>query len=612
MAESENFEAFDGENIFEPLLAYKNVYKETFNRNATECLDNLVQQSQVNIEANHATTQKIRKLEGECSETVKKIKKRTRLKGFLIFLIVVGFIAAIAGIIFIVDKTIVALPPYAPILMIVIGLVISVLLIILIAVTITPKLKELRNAKAVLDKKIAEQQKEAWAQMAPLNALFRRGMSIDLFRKTIPIINLDKMFDRKRLDYLVNKFGLHEAHDVNRSSLYVQSGDIVGNPFFIANDLVHRLGTKTYTGELVISWTTTSYINGRYVTVNHTETLRASLDKPCPYYHEEPYLVYGNEAAPDLIFSRQDSDAEKMSEKQIDKMVDRETKKLNKAMEKSVKQGGSYTVMGNSEFEVLFGASNRNNEVQFRLLFTPLAQKQLLQIMKDKEVAYGDNFDFVKHKMINILYPEHLRNFPLDVGPSYYSDYDYDMIRKKFLYYNNTYFKAMFFTFAPVLAIPLYQQQKPHEYVYKDLYDSYISFYEHEHIVNEMNATQFIHPLSRTPNILKTSVVKSGDFMDTIQVTAYGYQTINRTDYVAVMGGDGHVHNVPVNWVEYIPVAQQSDIGIKLVEEEKAETYADKFRKAFESVRDGKLADEKDIFRVGLFLAYFIGNKKSS
>ncbi len=606
MENTSEFAGFDGENIFEPLLAYKNVYKDLYNKNTTEYFDGLVEKSQIDIEANRETNRKIKKHEVERTEIVKKINKQSALRGFLIFLSVAGLVAAIAGIVMLVQGVQSLL---APILMIVFGFALPILFIVLIVVIINKKLKELRDIKSKIDKIIEDLMKEAWTQMTPLNDLFTPGMGVYLFRKTVPIINLDKMFDSKRLDYLVNKFGLSEAHDVNRSTLYVQSGDIIGNPFFLANDLVHHLGTKTYYGELVIHYTTTSYVNGRLVTNHHTQTLRASVTKPCPYYHQEPYLVYGNEAAPDLIFSRQDSDAEELNDKQIEKKVNKEVKRLNKMSEKSVKKGGDYTVMGNSEFEVLFGASNRNNEVQFRLLFTPLAQKQLLQLMKDKEVAYGDDFDFVKHKMINIIYPEHLHGANLDPNPSFFRGYDYDAVRKLFIDYHNNYFKQVFFTFAPILAIPLYQQHKPHEYIYKDLYDSYVSFYEHEHVVNAMNESEFAHKLSGTRNILKTSVVKSGGFCDTIRVTAYGYQTINRTDYIPVMGGDGRSHNVPVNWVEYIPVSQDTDVNVNAVGEEKEETYADKFKKAIESMRSGKLADDKDVYTVGLFLAYII--KKS-
>ena len=52
--------------------------------------------------------------------------------------------------------------------------------------------------------------------------------------------------------------------------------------------------------------------------------------------------------------------------------------------------------MGHPEFEVLFGAQNRNNEVQFRLLFTPLARKQLLALMKDKNMVMAMNLILLK------------------------------------------------------------------------------------------------------------------------------------------------------------------------------------------------------------------------
>ena len=167
--------------------------------------------------------------------------------------------------------------------------------------------------------------------MRPLNDLFTPEMSKTLFAKTLPLINLDKMFDSKRLEYLVRKFGLNAAQDPNRSTLYVQSGDINGNPFFLANDLVHELGLKTYTGSITIHWTSSKTVNGKRVTQHHSQVLTASIERPCPFYRKLPYVVYGNEAAPDLVFSRQDSDAELLTQKQIDRLVKRKIKKLQKS-----------------------------------------------------------------------------------------------------------------------------------------------------------------------------------------------------------------------------------------------------------------------------------------
>lgn len=387
-------------------------------------------------------------------------------------------------------------------------------------------------------------------------------------------------------------------------TLFVKSGDINGNPFYIANDLVHQMGTKVYTGAITISWTAYVTVNGKRQAQRRTQVLTASVSRPHPYYNEQSYVVYGNEAAPNLTFDRTDSDAENMDQKQIDRHVRKEEKKLQKKARKQVKKGGSFTTLAHSEFEVLFGATNRNNEVEFRLLFTPLAQKQLLELMKDKNVGYGDNFDFTKYKKINIVYPEHLNLINLEMGANYYKSYSYEESRDRFINYNNNYFKAVYFAFAPVLAIPLYQQQKPHEYIYEDLYKGYASFYEHENIVNKLGEASFSHPEAKTRNILKTSIVKSQNNVDQILVSAYSYKTVNRTELVPRIGGDGKTHLVPVFWTEFIPVMMESLVDINIDEEEKEMTHQDKVRAFVERLKDHNNLSEKDLKKIGTFITY--------
>jgi len=589
----------DHRYIDAPLDQYKSIYKEEHDKNVREFFDNLVKKSQVDVEANRDINKKINKLDQDRQGVIKVINKQSGLKGFLIFLSIVSVLASIYSIYQITQIGAEVLY----VLLSVFGFALLILFIFIIRKVINPKLKEAKELKATLDEKIKKLIEEAWQQMQPLNALFREGMSQEIFQKTVPFIVLDKMFDSKRLDYLVSAYGLSDSHQKNRSALYVQSGHLHGNPFFICNDLVHTMGQKNYSGSITIHWTTTSTVNGRRVTNHHSQVLTATVSKPFPQYDEQPYLVYGNDAAPDLSFDRQDSDAELLSQKQIDRLVDKDIKKLTKKSEKSISKGANYTVMGNSEFEVLFGAHNRDHEVQFRLLFTPLAQKQLLELMKDKTIAYGDDFDFSKRKKINYVYPEHLRNIKLDISPSYYYGYDLDVIQKKFVDYNNDYFKHVYFTFAPVLAIPLYQQQKPHEYIYKDLYDSYVNFYEHERVCNMMNQTEFKHPLSVTRNILKTSVIKSANNCDTIKVTSYGYKGEDRIDYVTKMGGDGRMHTIPVRWVEYLPVHKDSEVEINVVQEEEPETARDKVLKMFEDLKNRKQASPTTVAALGTFVA---------
>lgn len=588
-----------------PLEQYQKIYKDAHNQNVEAFIDNLIEKSQVNIDENRSTVKKIRKKEAERDHLSKKISGKKTLRLFLIFLI----IAAIGVIIY----SITELQAYGydilHVVLIPFMTVISGLFIFLIWKKINVQLKALKKSKQEVITVLKELMDLAHKQMLPLNQLFYEGMSKEIFSKTIPLIKLDKMFDSKRLDYMIEKFGLSNIYNKNRSALYIQSGEIKGNPFYIADELVHHMGTKSYSGSIVIHWTTTSTVNGKRVTRHHSQTLTATVNKPYPMYQEQPYLVYANDAAPDLIFSRTDSDAEHLTQKQIDKKVDKDIKKLSKKSEKSITKGGSYTVMGNQEFEVLFNATNRNNEVQFRLLFTPLAQKQLLQLMKEKTIGFGDDFDFVKDKKINKIYPEQLSQIKLNVSPDYFMGYDIDAIRKHFVDYNNRYFKHIFFTFAPVLAIPLYQQTVPQEYIYKDLYPSYVSFYEHEKVVNMMNESEFKHPLSITRNILKTKTLTSGESKDTVAVTAYGYKGENRIDYITKLGGDGRMHTIPVSWVEYLPVDNTSVVEIQVIEDEVEQTPQDRIRAIFERLKNKEI-DQKDLFVVSSFVAHVIKDKK--
>ena len=588
--------------IDEPLKQYDTIYRDLHEQHVNQFIDDLINKSGVDPEANALTVKHIRQKENERDHLMKKIGKYRNLQ-VLVFLVNLAAVIGIAYSIYTMAQT--GLIDYIYIVVIVLAVILFILMIMVNRNKLKPVIKESEKLKSKIENEIAELKKEAWTQMGPLNALFEAGMSKRLFQKTIPLIKLDPMFNAKRLDYLVNRFGLYEDNDINRSALFVQSGEINGNPFYLCRDLVHHLGQKTYRGSITIHWTTTSVVNGKRVTNHHTQVLTATVDKPCPYYYEIPYLVYGNDAAPDLTFSREDSDAEIMNEKQIERMVKRDIKKLEKKSEKSITKGENYTVMGNSEFEVLFGAHNRNHELQFRLLFTPLAQKQLLALMKDQTIAYGDNFDFIKQKKINRIYPEHLENFEFDQSPSYYADYDLAVIRKRFVDYNNDYFKRIYFTFAPVLAIPLYQHTLPHEYIYKDLYESYASFYEHEKVVNHMNVNDFKHPLCTTQSILKTKVVKSGEQRDQIKVTAYGYRTEARVDYVQKMGGDGRFHTIPVNWTEYIPVEQDAMVEVNVVEEKEAESMQDRIRKMVEDLQKGEFSKESTLV-LGSFIARVI------
>ncbi|PXY03187.1 hypothetical protein DF185_03640 [Marinifilum breve] len=561
------------QEIYSPVRSYESIYKQLHHENTNSLFKDLVKKSQIDIEANRATNKQIDENNGRTAGNNKSIRNQKGLKTFAIVLLVI----AVAAIIYSAVQLQSTYQTASYIGIIVIAIAFIVLSIFLIKKT-KEKLSKLHSIEDKLLEKSKKLHGEAEEQMRPLNNLLYENYNTELFTKTIPLVEFDKIFDSKRLDYMKSKFGLDTSdHEQNmeQSTLYVQSGEIKGNPFFIRENIKHTMGSKRYEGSLTIHWTTTEKdSSGNRRTVNHSQTLHADVVKPCPFYSTTSHLVYGNEIGDRLSFSRQPAYIHELKERKIEKEVKKKSKELQKLTEKSTKNGGTFTALANNEFDALFYAKDRNNESQFRLLFTPLAQQELIKIIKDKEVGFGDDFTFLKRNMINYIYPEHLDKLNLQVQKDYFIGIDYDKVEKNFNDYHNKYFKHVFFSFAPLFAVPLYTQHQTQEYIYKDLYDSYISFYEHEMVANGLNINDLKPTDSNTHNIVKTSLAKSQENVDTLNVLAWGYKTNERLEYVSKFGNDGRWHKVPVYWTEYSSVEKKSTIEVKILN--KGETNAEK------------------------------------
>ncbi len=545
--------------ILEPLKAYKTQFEKQFSDNTDAMLDDMVVRSGINVAENRATARAYRAELAIAKKIADKLSSHRSLNGFFIFLTVAGFIAAAIGIyLLVVGNTLVGA------LCVGIGLAVAGVMLGIIFGVMRPKIKDfekkqakhLEKADALLDK--------CNRQMAPFNCLFDTNMTKKLIEKTVPLLEIDDNFSMRRYDYLSGKYGFPIDAPQNRSTIGILTGEILGNPFVVDRELVSYMGTETYWGHLVISWTTTyTDSEGNVHTQTHTQTLTASVTKPMPRFTKETRLIYGNEAAPDLSFTHKPSHAEDMSENQLERHVKRGAKKLRKKQDKALKNGESnFTEMGNEEFDVLFGATDRTNEVQFRLLFTPLAQKNMLDIMKDAD-GFGDDFHFAKRGSLNYIVSEHSAQWDMDTQPSKFYSYDIDIARANFVSFNRQYFRSLYFDFAPLLSIPLYQQMKPHEYIYKDVYGRNYTAYEAEYMANAIGQASFAHPLSATESILKTAIIGRDGASDHLEVTAYSYRTEQRVDFVPVLGLDGALHSVPVPWQEYIPIENRSTVKLK-------------------------------------------------
>ena len=162
-----------------------------------------------------------------------------------------------------------------------------------------------------------------------------------------------------------------------------------------------------------------------------------------------------------------------------------------------------------------------------------------------------------------MLFPHHLNAATIDTNPSRFHNWDYDAAFSFFVQFNERYFKDVYFAMVPLLAIPLYQQMRTHEDIWKGVLGRKASsFWEHESVANYYGDGKFEHPSCITRNILKTQVVEREGGESTIAVTAYGYKGVKRVDYEEVYGGDGKWHKVAVQWVEYLPVQRTSNMHI--------------------------------------------------
>jgi hypothetical protein len=537
-------DATQAADIHEPVELYRSFYKEKHVRNTSEYFEELVRRSGVDERANMITVKELRELEEQTGEAKSKSLWYKILRGAVIAVLLLALLIAYAN----------SQPLW---------------LILAAAATfawikLNPFIRELDAALRTLEARREKKREEAWAQMAPLNQLYEWHIAATLVRRTAPRLEIDPYFSNARLQELRDSFGFGDASQPHRSVVCAHSGVLNGNPFVLADTLNHWMGSKTYTGSLQISWTErVRDSNGQWTTNTRYQTLTASVTKPYPEYGKRTRIIYGNEAAPDLTFTREPSSLSSLEDGMFNNWRKGRAVKKLEAKARDLKGGRGFTPMANREFDSLFGATDRDHEVQFRLLFTPLAQQEMVKLLKDKAVAYGDDFSFEKRRMINVVEPAHLGPVDISSDPALFFAYELAHARRTFNEYHNTFFKALYFGLAPLLTIPLYQQHRSHADIYRDVLGRKSCYWEHESLVNYLGGGQFSHSACITQNILKTSATTTADGAQELAVTAYGYRGVDRLDYVRAYGNDGRYHNVPVRWVEYLPVAKESRVVLK-------------------------------------------------
>ena len=565
------------EKLLEPIKFYKEELAGKFLEKISNIFEKLLKDSNIDIEANRKSVEEYNKLSKAKIKCEKKLKWLKRLS--IVIIIVTAFIGFrefnsatyLKYAIEYQDDI-----QEAGIEVACLGAIILGLLIFNFKYLRGEKKKTIKRIADLKDE-VAAKMNECYSQVNPLLKLFDSGMANKVITEVIPTLNIDEHFKIERYAELVNKFELSEKLSSNMSTKDIISGDILGNPFLIVKSIANYVVDEVYTGSITVSWTeyyTDS--DGKRQSRTRTETLTASLVRPKQVFNDKVTLVYANNASEHLSFTREPGFVHELTPRKLEKHIKKKSKALKKKSEKAIMKGESFLEMGNSEFEVLFNALNRNHEVEFRVLFTPIAQRNMIELLKDKD--FGDEFTFEKAFKLNII--NNNRDWIMNAHKSCYNDFSYDMIKEKFFDINKKYFNNFYRLFLPIFSIPIYHQHKTQDYIYGNEYHCNYNPYTTEVMANLVGHGAFSHSETVTPAILKTKTIESSENEDYIEVTSKSYKIITRTEYVARTASNGRVYQVPVSWPEYIPLSAVGHMHVKNI--------ADSEKEFEESLNSGK------------------------
>lgn len=541
------------ENILDPLEQYQKEYKEKFKQICLETFKELKDLSKVDAAQNKKTCSEIYKARAELNAAQQQLST-------LRFFCILFWILVAIGITYLI------LTWQTCSFELQISLIAILLLLIVVqCACFHPAIRRKKKNQEKLQSVIDANVRQAWTQMESLNKLFDWDILVRMISRTVPNIKFDPFFTAQRLADLKTRYGWSDSFNENRSVLASHSGEINGNPFVFCRTKKMVMEEKTYSGSITITWTTMVPAGkGRMVPQHHTQVLTANVTAPCPQYYESTRLIYGNPAAPDLTFTRVQNN---LANNENSLKYRRTLKKLKK-FSRNLTDDSNYTMMTNQVFEVLFNTKDRSDEQQFRLLFTPLAQHNMLELLRNESDSYGDDFNFYKDKKINTVIARHFQDLSIDTDPKMYQDFDIENIEKKFYSVSAEHFRSLYFGLAPLLCVPMYQQVRPVEDIYGLDMPLRSAFWEHESLANFWGEEHFQANDCVTESILKTDELSRDDNVCKLQVSASGFGVKPRTTYVSKLGMDGRMHSVPVNWKEYYPVVGTGLVSIQEVSPE--------------------------------------------
>ena len=531
----------------DPIAAYKERLYSDFVSVSENFFDDAVTRSGIDLAQNRRLASEIYRLLDEFCNADSKKSRLAALQWVL------SIVVAVWGIVLFCMADQQKVPAWH------VGAYLAVLALVLIVSfwKIIPRIRALRKQISALQAVTRAKSALAREKLAPLYEYFDWNTLPSFVSQVLPFLEFDDYLNANRLADMEMNFNQYLPRDDDSSLFAAESGTFYGYPFVLARFLNYHFVEKEWHGSLEISWLATEKdSNGKYHTVTRYQTLHASITRPAPDFYTDSFLFTGHPAVPSLNFSREPSELSGEEGFFANFSKKRVLKKLHRFAQ-NLEDSSNYTMMSNHDFEALFHCTDRSCEVGFRQLFTPLAQQMMLKLLNDKSCSFGDNFYYIKHGMGSCIIPHHLDDTRIASVPFRSGEFDFVKVKEQFRRESRDFFRSVYFTFAPLLTIPLYNEPRKKENIPEA---DGVSEAEVETAVNYVGGKFFAHPECITRNILLVRNFRTCGRFSAAEVYALGFKGINRVEYVSVLGGDGKWHNVPVEYVEYVSVTNVTTV----------------------------------------------------
>ena len=554
------------ERLLEPARYYASELKSAYRDRLAERFEELTKESGIDVDANKATVRSLNEENGILDGYRKK-------KGLWIFFLVLS-IVVVAVAAYFAYKQSQDWSETQEQLIRAVSEAVSIgffgFLIFRSIAKIGKYAKLIRNQEKV----VKRLEGDAWNQVSPLLSIMNTEDFCRIVHEIAPSIEIapyipsrfvERLKERsEKENELLNHIGFLKGASITTVSSL--SGSVDGKLFVVMSYVRFVMGTKIYTGSITLPYR--DYVtdsNGNRKAVTRYETLTASIEKPYPYYHPYTRAIYFSEACPNLSFFRNPVNINAKSEKQFEKEVKKSEKKFIKIEKKSMKSGGkSFTPLSDTKFEALFNTEDRDNDVEFRMMYTPYAISQFTDFVKSAE-GFGDNFYLEKDGCATscileggqIGYPDGIRP-----GVGKIASYDYDAINRNFAHYGEAFFKNFYFCLAPLFMVPVYAEGRDEDFA-KILSDSRPYSYDgfDAESLAAKNPELFRPAGTVTDIIIKSAGSETSEFGTVFTMEASSFRGVSRVELVYRVGF--HVSgNVPVHWTEYIVQSRKVEMFV--------------------------------------------------